>query len=382
MRKEYLVLFTAFMLLFCLNLGLPGVAQSQSKITLTYANFPPSTTFPCVQMERWAKEVEKRTNGKVKVQTFPGGTLLPAKNIFDGVITGTADIGNFAMSYQPGRFPVSEAVDLPVGFTSAKAASLALFDLIDKHPKEFEKVKLLTLFTCPPADFMTIKPVRSLKDLKGMELRVSGTGAEAVKRLGGIPIAMPQSETPEALQKGVVKGVVSSMEVLQDLNYAAYCPYATDANLFVVTFAVVMNKDKWNAMPADVKKVLDDLRREQAEWTGKYVDDHVKEALEWSKKKYNHQVIQLSAADKAQIPKSSQAHVRRVHKASNRPGRTGSAGDRRRDEIERKVRKAVRGQVRKRRVGYDSIRPVFLRSLSGIPYTCKRQAREARNEVP
>ncbi len=290
-------------LLFGVQAIRPDTAAAQATITLTYANFPPATTFPCVQMERWSKEVEKRTNGKVKVQTFPGGTLLPAKNIFDGVITGTADIGNFAMSYQPGRFPVSEAVDLPVGFTSAKAASLALFDLVEKYPKEFEKVKLLTLFTCPPADFMTTKPVRSLKDLKGMELRVSGTGADAVKRLGGIPIAMPQSETPEALQKGVVKGVVSSMEILKDFNFAAYCPYATDTNLFVVTFAVVMNQAKWNSLPADVKKVLDDLRREQAEWTGKYVDDHVKEALTWSKEKYNHQVIQLPAADKAEIPK-------------------------------------------------------------------------------
>ncbi len=289
-------------LLLGLGLAAPQHARCDAKITLTYANFPPSTTFPCVQMERWAKEVEKRTNGRVKIQTFPGGTLLPAKNIFDGVITGTADIGNFAMSYQPGRFPVSEAVDLPIGFSSARNASLALNDLLEKYPKEFDKVKLLTVFTCPPADFMTIKPVRSLKDLKGMELAVSGTGAEAVKRLGGIPVAMPQSERPEALQKGVVKGVVSSMEVLEDLNYAAYCPYATDTNLFVVTFAVVMNKDKWNAMPPDVKKVLDDLRREQAEWTGRYVDNHVKEALDWSKKKYGHQVINLSAADKAEIP--------------------------------------------------------------------------------
>jgi TRAP-type transport system periplasmic protein len=301
--KRCIVLLAAVTLLCGIHVVAPGSVAAQAKITLTYANFPPATTFPCVQMERWAKEVEKRTNGTVKVQTFPGGTLLPAKNIFDGVITGTADIGNFAMSYQPGRFPVSEAVDLPLGFTSAKAASLALFDLIEKYPKEFEKVKLLTLFTCPPADFMTTKPVKSLKDLKGMELRVSGTGADAVKRLGGIPIAMPQSETPEALQKGVVKGVVSSMEILKDFNFAAYCPYATDTNLFVVTFAVVMNKDKWNAMPPDVKKVLDDLRREQAEWTGKYVDDHVQEALAWSKQKYNHQVIQLPAADKAEIPK-------------------------------------------------------------------------------
>ena len=301
--RRIVLLVSVFALIFGIGPITVNQAAAQSKITLTYANFPPATTFPCVQMERWAKEVEKRTNGKVKIQTFPGGTLLPAKNIFDGVITGSADIGNFAMSYQPGRFPVSEAVDLPVGFTSAKAASLALFDLIEKYPKEFEKVKLLTLFTCPPADFMTTKPVKSLKDLKGMELRVSGTGAEAVKRLGGIPIAMPQSETPEALQKGVVKGVVSSMEILKDFNFAAYCPYATDTNLFVVTFAVVMNQTKWNSLPADVKKVLDDLRREQAEWTGKYVDDHVKEALEWSKQKYNHQVIQLPASEKAEIPK-------------------------------------------------------------------------------
>jgi TRAP-type C4-dicarboxylate transport system substrate-binding protein len=301
--RRIVLLVSVFALIFGIGPITADQAAAQSKITLTYANFPPATTFPCVQMERWAKEVEKRTNGKVKIQTFPGGTLLPAKNIFDGVITGSADIGNFAMSYQPGRFPVSEAVDLPVGFTSSKAASLALFDLIEKYPKEFEKVKLLTLFTCPPADFMTTKPVKSLKDLKGMELRVSGTGAEAVKRLGGIPIAMPQSETPEALQKGVVKGVVSSMEILKDFNFAAYCPYATDTNLFVVTFAVVMNQAKWNSLPADVKKVLDDLRREQAEWTGKYVDDHVKEALEWSKQKYSHQVIQLPASEKAEIPK-------------------------------------------------------------------------------
>ena len=293
-------------------------------ITLTYANFPPASTFPCVQMERWSREVEKRTNGQVKINTFPGGTLLAAKNIFDGVISGTADIGNFAMSYQPGRFPVSEAADLPLGLPSARVASLVLTDLIEKHqPKEFEKVKILTLFTCPPADFMTSKPVRTLKDLKGMELRVSGTGVDVVKNLGGIPIAMPQSETPEAIQKGIVKGIVSSMEVLKDMNYAAYCPYATDTSLFIVSFAVVMNREKWNALPANVKKVMDDLRVEQAEWTGKYVDNHVSEALSWSKQKYNHQVIELPAADKAEIKKLVRpmidAYVKKVN-AQGLPG--------------------------------------------------------------
>ena len=286
-----------------LGIGIFG-SPAQAQIKLTYANFPPDTTFPCVQMERWKAEVEKRTAGKVAVQTFPGGTLLPAKNIFDGVIAGTADIGNFAMSYQPGRFPVSEAIDLPLGFTNAKAASLALYDLIEKYnPKEFEKVKIITMFTCPPADFMTKTPVKSLKDLKGMELRTSGTGTEVLKLLGAIPIGMPQSEAPEAIQKGIVKGNVSSMEILKDFNFASYLPFATEANLFVVSFGVVMNKDKWNALPDDVKKVIDDLRREQALWTGTYVDNHVKEALAWSKEKYQHQLFNLPTADTAEIQK-------------------------------------------------------------------------------
>lgn len=302
--KKVVVLLVVFALCAGVQCFVPQPASGEQAITLTYANFPPAATFPSVQMERWAREVEKRTNGKVKVQTFPGGTLLPAKNIFDGVISGAADIGNFAMSYQPGRFPVSEAVDLPVGFTSAKVASLVLYDLIEKYnAKEFEKVKIITLFTCPPTNFMTKVPVKTLKDLHGMELRVAGTSAEVVKRLGGIPVAMPQSETPEAIQKGVVKGMVSSLEILKDFKFAAYTPYATMADLPVVSFAVVMNKEKWSSLPSDVKKVFDDMRREQALWTGTYVDDHVKEALAWSKKEYNHQVMSLPAADMAETRK-------------------------------------------------------------------------------
>ena len=182
---------------------------------------------------------------------------------------------------------------------------MALYDLIDKYKaKEFEGVKILTLFTCPPANIMTRTPVKSLADLKGMELRVGGTQADIIKLLGGIPVAMPQSDTPEALQKGVVKGHVSSMEVLKDFNYAAYTANATIANLWVVTFAVVMNKQKWESLPADVKKVFDDLRTEQALWTGKYVDDHVLEALKWSKEKYNLQIFELPANEKAEIPKT------------------------------------------------------------------------------
>ncbi len=323
--KKVLFLFLGVTLVFGLQLTLPPGSTCQP-ITLKYANFPPAPTFPCVQMEEWRKEVEKRTANKVKVQTFPGGTLLPAKNIFDGVITGTADIGNFAMSYQPGRFPVSEAVDQPIGFSSAKAASLALYDLIEKYkPKEFEKVKIITLFTCPPANIMTIKPVKSLSDLKGLELRVGGTQADIIKNLGGIPIAMPQSETPEALQKGTVKGHVSSMEVLKDFNYAAYTPNATIVNLWVVTFAVVMNKEKWDSLPADVKKTIDGMRKEWALWTGTYVDNHVTEALKWSKEKYNLQIFNLPAPEMTDVQKRIKPLVEEYTKRVTAAGLPGNS---------------------------------------------------------
>jgi TRAP-type C4-dicarboxylate transport system substrate-binding protein len=112
---------------------------------------------------------------------------------------------------------------------------------------------------------------------------------------------MPQSETPEAIQEGVVKGMISSLEILKDFKFAAYTPHATIVNLPVVSFAVVMNKAKWDSLPADVKKVIDDLSREQAVWTGEYVDNHVKESLTWSAGEYKHQVHSLTPADQKQI---------------------------------------------------------------------------------
>ena len=316
------LILSAVMLVFLGGALLPpAIASAAGTITLTYANFPPPMTFPCVQMERWKTEVERRTDGTIQVQTFPGSTLLNPKNMFDGVVSGVADIGCLAMSYQPGRFPVSEAVDLPLGFTSAKAASLVLYDLIQyKHkPKEFEKVKIITLFTCPPTNFMTSKPVKCLEDLRGFEVRVPGTAVDMINRLGGTPVAMPMSETPDAIQKGVVKGIVSSMEILKDFNFAAYCPYATLANMNVVTFAIVMNREKWDSLPDDAKTVIDDLRREQAVWTGEYVDGHVAEALEWAKKTYNHQVLELPESDAEKIPELLQpmidAYIKKVSEA-------------------------------------------------------------------
>lgn len=301
-KKRSLYLFLSALTVLFLTLGILCVVSPAlaAPITLTYANFPPAPTFPCVQMERWAKEVRERTKGRVEIKTFPGGTLLGAKNMFDGVVNGTADIGCLATAYQPGRFLLFEAMDLPFVFPNGAVASVVMWELFDKfRPDCFDDVKVLTMFTCATANIMSQKPVRSMPDLDGLKLRAAGTGVDIMKLLGAAPEGMPMSAVPEALQKGVVQGLVSSLEVMKDMKFAEYCKFATFTDLWVVPFAVVMNKKKWDALPADVKKIFDDLSREQALWTGKYVDKHADDAVEWSKKEQGVEFITLSADELA-----------------------------------------------------------------------------------
>jgi TRAP-type C4-dicarboxylate transport system substrate-binding protein len=270
-------------------------------IKLSYANFPPAPTFPCVQMERWKEEVEKRTDGKVAINTYPGGTLLDAKNMMDGVIAGQADIGCLSMAYQPGRFIITNATSLPLGIPNARVGSLVLWDLHRKYQSDeaFKPVKVLTMFVCAPSNIMSRKPIRTLDDMKGVNLRASGGAGEILKAWGANMLGMPMSDTPEALQKGVVQGLFSSLEVLMDFKYAELCRYVTMTDTVIYPFAVVMNLDSWNSLPEDVKKVMDDLGTEQSEWTGNYMDNHVNESIAWSKETYQVEFIQLPPEEKA-----------------------------------------------------------------------------------
>lgn len=273
---------------------------SAKVIKLSYANFTPAPTFPAVQMERWKKEVEARTGGKVAIDTFPGATLLDAKNMMDGVIAGQADIGCLCMAYQPGRFMITNATSLPLGLPDAQVASLVLWDLYKKYkPEAFAQVKVLTMFTCGTSNIMSKTPVRNLNDLKGMDLRASGGAAQILKTWGANPVGMPMPATVEALQKGVVQGLFSSLEVMKDFKFAETCRYATRTDTVIYPFSVVMNMGKWKALPKPVQEVMEGLGTQQAVWTGTYMENQIKESIAWSKKTYNVEFIQLSKEEKA-----------------------------------------------------------------------------------
>ncbi len=301
MTKRFIfsTIFSLLLIATCILVFQPTIAMA-GKIKLNYANFPPAPTFPCVQMERWKVQVEKRTHGKVQINTFPGGTLLGAKGMLDGVIADQADIGNLCMAYQPGRFIVTNAMSLPLGIKNAKSGSLALLKLYEKYkPEAFKNVVVLTMFTNAPGNIMSKVPIRTLSDIKGLDLRASGGAAMILKAWGANPVGMPMPATVEALQKGTVEGLFSSLEVMKDFKFAEDCKYVTMTNTVVYPFAVVMNKAKWKALPKDVQKVMMNLKKEQALWTGNYMDNEITKAIAWSKKTNHVKFISLSTAEKA-----------------------------------------------------------------------------------
>ena len=282
--------------------GFLSSAEAKEKpITLTYAFFAPAGTFPGKQMAHWAAEIEKRTDGLVKIQKFPGGTLLGARDMYDGILHGVADIGLGSPSYDPGRFPLTSGVALPVKFPNATVAGLTLLDIMmEFKPAEYEKFKIITMFTTEPGHIQSRAPVKSLEDLKGMKLRAAGTGVPVLKALGAAPVGMPMPQVPESVQTGVIDGTMTSREVLKDFKLAELLHNVVEYPTVVVTFAAVMDKKKWNVLPAKVKKVINELNREMTIWTGQYHDkQNVGGALAWAKKEHNLQVHSLSSAETA-----------------------------------------------------------------------------------
>ena len=167
-----------------------------------------------------------------------------------------------AFAYTKGRFPVMEALDLPLGYPSGKVASRVANDYFKKmNPQELKNVKVLYIHTHGPGFLHTNKPAKSLANLKGMKILATGTGGQIVTSLGGVAVAMAQGETYEAIQKGIVDGMLGPIEVLKGWKQDEVVKSTTGCNIIGYTtgFFVVMNLQKWNAMPKDVQKAFTDV---------------------------------------------------------------------------------------------------------------------------
>jgi TRAP-type C4-dicarboxylate transport system substrate-binding protein len=279
MKRMFWIVAVMFVF-FSLCLACPPSYAQEKAVTLNFASFFPGENRVSLLMDQWGKEVEKRTNGRVKMTYFAGGTLAPAAQIYQAVVKGIADIGLSFMGYTWGRFPLSEVIEQPIGYKSGYVGTKLANEFYKKFkPKEYDDTKVLFLHTSPPHLLFTKKPVNTLEDLKGLKIR---TNSPVAKALGAVQVGMPMSDAYDALSKGVVQGIIGPYEPMKGFRLAEVVNHSIEyGSAFVGGAFVVMNKGKWNAFPADIQKTIEEMDVEYIEKLGRLWDDYDKEAKDY-----------------------------------------------------------------------------------------------------
>jgi len=269
MKKFLVVCFSVTLLAFICSVTQP-VQAAQTK--LTYSVFFPPTHGQAKAADSWAKEIEKRTHGKVKITILAGGTLTPADQTYDGVAKGIADIGMSCFALHSGKVSRHGDSRPAARLVQRKVATRVANDFYERfRPKELEGVKVLYIHAHGPGLLHTVRPVRSLADIKGMKIRSTGLSSKVVSALGAVPVAMPQGETYESLQKGVVEGTITPIETLKGWKQAEVIKYTTDCKSIGYTTAmfVVMNLRKWNSLPRMSKRCSKKSAKSGSTFTGR-----------------------------------------------------------------------------------------------------------------
>jgi TRAP-type C4-dicarboxylate transport system substrate-binding protein len=276
-----------------------GTPKPSEVIKLTYSIFFPPTHVQCIAATNWAHEIQRRTGGRVQIAIFPAGSLSKADQCYEGVTKGISDLGMSCFAYTRGRFPLIEGLDLPVGYPDGKTATRIADEMVRKYqPAELNDVKVLYVHAHGPGILASKKPVRSLADLKGLKVRATGLSSKIVESLGGTPVAMSQPETYEALAKGVVDATLCPIETLKGWKQGETIEYVVDSSAVGYTTAmfVVMNKDKWAKLPADMQKVFTDVSQEWITKHGEAWDQADKAGREFATE-LKRQFIQLPEAE-------------------------------------------------------------------------------------
>lgn len=275
---------------------------SKETIELTYSNFFPPTHLNSILAQEWINEIQRLSDGQVKITYFPGGSLTAAANIYDGVVNGISDIGMSCFAYTVGRFPVNELVDLPHKYPNGWVATKVANDYYNEFkPAELDDTHPLYFHAHGPGVIITTeKAVTKLEDMKGLIIRATGVGAKIVQALGAEAYGASQGETYELMSKGVVKGSFTPREVLKGWNQAQVVKYVTGCYElgYTTDMYVVINKEKWDSFPSNIKKIFTDVSNEWIEKHGKVWDYYDKVAIDYFLSLGNgRQVLELSAEE-------------------------------------------------------------------------------------
>ena len=307
-RSSVVKVLVLAVFLSVLVIPLQGHAQ-EKVITLKVANWFPVAHKQTPLLESWGKDLEKRTNGRVKVNYYPAGTLVPAPQSYDAVTKGISDVGNHVLGYTVGRFPLTEVLDLPLGYPNNTVPTKLANAFYDKFkPKEFNDVKVLWFHAQAPGIVHTkTKPINKLEDLKGMKMRTYGSNAKLMSLLGGTPVAMPMTDVYDALSRGVAEGLMCAYEATEGFRFGDQLKYTTEnyATSYSAVFAIVMNKDKWNSLPPDIQKIIDAMSVEYIEKYAAMWDDIEKSGKAYLVKRGN-KIITLSKEEEAKWVEKAQ----------------------------------------------------------------------------
>jgi len=246
---------------------LAASAAFAQEVTLKVHHFLPAGSYANTRfIQPWCDRIAKESGNKLKCQIYPsmqlGGT--PGQ-LYDQVKDGAVDVIWTLPGYTAGRFPSTEAFELPFMMVDAEATSKALWEYIQQNAQaEFKDVHPIAFHVHGPGVFhMTKKPIATMTDLKGLKVRApTRQTTRFLAALGATPVAMPVPQVSEALSKGVIDGAVVPYEVVPSVKIQEIARFHSETDpsepaFYTATFMFVMNKDKYASLPPDLKKVID-----------------------------------------------------------------------------------------------------------------------------
>lgn len=280
-------------------------AQSATKsIELSFATHIPAKAAPYHSaFLPWAEEIEKRSNGMIKIKFYLSRTLLKPRDAYDGVVNGVADMAWAAHSVTPKRFPLISVMELPFLSPDTFPGAFALQDLYRKFPEiraEHKDVHVLFFWVTLPYEIHTVnKPVRTMGDIKGMKLATQPGARDALQGLGAVPVTMPTPKIYQTVEKGVADGSALAWGAYKAWKLYEVTKYHINPHLGGLPYWTAMNKNTWNSLPKGAQNVITDVTAEMMPKTlCAAVTKESKEAIEISKKR-NHEIIDLSPGDLA-----------------------------------------------------------------------------------
>jgi TRAP-type C4-dicarboxylate transport system substrate-binding protein len=288
-----------------------GVASAQDKtFELRLAHWVPPSHPLQRALEDWGASVEKVSNGTIKYKVYPSQQLGKAFDHYDMARDGIADLTYVNPGYQPGRFPIIGAGELPFLIANAKGGSQALDAWYRKHAEtEMKDVKFCLAFVHDPGSFHSkAKKIVVPGDIKGMKIRPAhATMATFVTQLGGTNVQSSAPEVRDILEKGVADAVTFPWGSVPLFGIDKVTKYHMEVPLYVTTFAFVFNKATYGQMSAAQKKVIDDHCSN--EWAGKVAGpwaDFEHAGIAKLKAEAGHEVYTISDAQLDECKKAAE----------------------------------------------------------------------------